>query len=1181
LLRRACGLLPGHRPAFEALLDLQRRERRWLQLADTWEEEIERLLGLEVPPPDRDLRVQKGLEELLAVCRDELGDLRWADRVAERLVNQVGGVRALVRRLGVLVASGVAGQGQGPPAALWAALAQAAGDEGVAARLRLFAAEAFLREGDRERARELAERAYQADVRGSTSSCAVALLERLAPSEDRRLAALEGELASLLQAGGQSAEVRTARFRLSSAALAAGAIERALAALEPLLAEGDPLACAWSWDVVRRLGKPALSTALLEAPTGRSEIDPSPRPLRAEAPADRGEAWERAGQADRAQASFAAALAEGFDADAALGLYRLAARSEDVAANVATLRQLAAGLEGEAREALAREAELLAAVAGLPSDSARTADALDATDARSEEERALLGWLQGVRRRDHRGTAEGLLGLAVLAAADEGTDAGAADAASGLLLRAVARARVAGPSHAAAVLARAWDYEPAEALLTPALSDLPLAKAALPDAGVIARQRRAATAPVDLAVSLLMEAAQACEEGGDGDGAVSLYGEVLARAPATLDALWALRRHAGERGDRHGWARVTVRLASVVRNRTRAATLWVEASSAWEDLGRIDEAIACLWQAVARVGATDEVSLRLPGLLETQGDDEGLETWLGHRLLRVTEPSARIALLWDRGSLRRDRLGKHDAAAADFKRILKLDPGHRPALEALAHLAEAAEAWDAAAHAWDRLLDRALRLAQPSLPLSLSLANALARAGDELRARQVLEEAIRAAPDEEAPREQLVGLLKMAGAWGEAIEGLQGLVERASTPARKAAFEEEIGVILLEQGRDPDAALAAFLRAGTSDPIGGGWDRALALAEASGREARDHVLASGLGLMRQAVQSTPLHVDLLRRFVGWLEKAARAVGPDERVRLAEEALTARQLLGVMGEEPSAPALGIGSGRGLAVPGFWNRLVPASAQGFALEIWPLLVDAAAELHPESTPRLPDVKRRRIAPQAEPSLAWIEALAVALGLPTLPIVFVAVPGAKAFAVELPEPTLCVSMDAPPRLDVPADRFAVGRALGLLHDRAAMLEALPPPQLVALFGAAAFVAGTRPTLVAPGAFKNLEGEAKRLGKAMSRKSRRALELEASRLGSENIDAEAFQQGLLATADRLGLLLAGDLGAALASRLATPPPLSVELLAHPALVPLVRFALSEEHILLRHEAGLGGEAK
>src|SRR5207244_4388952 len=118
----------------------------------------------------------------------------------------------------------------------------------------------------------------------------------------------------------------------------------------------------------------------------------------------------------------------------------------------------------------------------------------------------------GANGRDHRGVAEGLLGVAVLAAAaGEPLDPVVTDSVSGLLLRAVARARVAGPSHAGAVLERAWDFEPAEAMLVPAFSDQPLRQAVASDAGVTARERRAHAAPWDLAVSLLMEAAEACE----------------------------------------------------------------------------------------------------------------------------------------------------------------------------------------------------------------------------------------------------------------------------------------------------------------------------------------------------------------------------------------------------------------------------------------------------------------------------------------------------------------------------------------------------------------------------------------------------------------------------------------------------------------------------------------------
>jgi len=1180
LLRRAHELSPGHRPAFEALLDLQRSERRWLQLADTWEEELERLAAAGAEEPDRNGRLQRGLEELHAICRDELGDLRWADRVGERLVGTLGGARALVRRIGVVVAAGVAGQGQGPPADLWVALAGHAKDPGVAARLRLFAAEAFVREGDKERARELAEDAYRSGLPGPAAVCAVALLERLAPSDERRLGALEAELEALARADADPTQVRSARFRLALAALGSGATERGIAALQPLRQVGDPLALAWTWDVVRRLGRPAVSAALLEEAAKTAGL--SPMPLRAEGPADRGEAWERAGQPEAARRAYQEALAAGFDVDAGLGAYRLASRAGDLPATVAALRSLAAAAQGESRASLSREAELLAACSGLPADPMRTADLLDSAEPRWDEERALLGWLQGANRRDHRGVAEGLLGVAVLAAAaGEPLDPVTTDSVSGLLLRAVARARVAGPSHARAVLERAWDFEPAEAMLVPAFSDQPLPQAVASDAGVKAREQRAHAAPWDLAVSLLMEAADACEAGGDAAGALALYGRVLTRAPETLDALWAIRDIARRKGDDQAWARTTVRIATVVRNPRRSGALWLQAAAAWLGVGRPDESLACSWRAVERLGATEEIESRIRPLFERMGDVKGFEIWLGHRLVAVTAPAARVALIWERALLRRDRLGKPAEAAQDFKRILKIDPGHRPSLEALALLNEAAGSWDEAAQYWERLLAVASRQGHPSLPTALSLADALARTGRLERAAEVLGEAIRGAPEEESPRERLVQLHVQAGDWAAAIAGLRGLAELTASSVRKATLEVRVGAILRDHSRDPESALASFVRAGSLDPVGPGWDEALILAESRGdRALRDQLLGQALIEVRRAVENHPLDPPLLRRLASLLDRGGRSAVPEARVQLAEAAVVVRQLLAVLGEEARAPALSLGVGRGLANPAFWPRLTAPEARGFALEIWPLLVDAVAELHPRTTPRLPDVKRRRVSSETEPAVAWIEALAVALGMPTLPLVMVATSGTSVFAVELPEPTLCMSMETIPRLDSPHDRFLVGRVLGLLRERAAVLEALPAPQLAGLLGAAAFVAGARPSL-APGALKNLETEARRLGKAMSRRSRRAVELEASRFGFEVLDAEAFQQGLLSTADRLGLLLSGDLSATLETRLGREAPMGAESLAQePAILSLIRFALSEEHMILRHEAGLAGEA-
>jgi len=91
------------------------------------------------------------------------------------------------------------------------------------------------------------------------------------------------------------------------------------------------------------------------------------------------------------------------------------------------------------------------------------------------------------------------------------------------------------------------------------------------------------------------------------------------------------------------------------------------------------------------------------------------------------------------------------------------------------------------------------------------------------------------------------------------------------------------------------------------------------------------------------------------------------------------------------------------------------------------------------------------------------------------------------------------------------------------------------------------------------------------------MGRKERKALELEVSRFGFEAVDGAAFQAALLATADRLGLVLAGSLEPAVRVICGASAPTQAEIAANPRATELLRFALSDDYLGLRRDAEAG----
>jgi hypothetical protein len=99
------------------------------------------------------------------------------------------------------------------------------------------------------------------------------------------------------------------------------------------------------------------------------------------------------------------------------------------------------------------------------------------------------------------------------------------------------------------------------------------------------------------------------------------------------------------------------------------------------------------------------------------------------------------------------------------------------------------------------------------------------------------------------------------------------------------------------------------------------------------------------------------------------------------------------------------------------------------------------------------------------------------------------------------------------------------------------------------------------------------------------LGRKELKMLELEAARFGFESIDVGGYRAAVLQTADRLGLLFAGDVSVALrivhAAEIAPAAEAAVldheALAASPRALDVIRFALSEDYLALRLDAGAG----
>ena len=1211
LYRKALERCPGYPPAVDALEERLRVDGRWADLADVLEKDLA-ALG---PPPEDATGEATGadasvgaaplpsplarrrylLEALVGLNRDRLGrPARALVFQRQRVALDAGDLDGwmLTRDLelqALVVAPDPAGNaegnatGNGDPHAVLrregvATLIQLAARAGQPAVMAALENEAAASVTDDP---SLAEQFYRDAAVGDRTGIAAGHLAAKLASPADRARAVARELGAA-DAAGRTDVARGLRHRLALERARAGEWRDAVSVLAPVYSAGDEGARALSFDRARLSGDPALEVLTL----GEAGSEASAAGL--VAAADLGEALERNGNGEGAERAFREVLRSGRSTDAALGLLRTASVAGHYAAVSDALRAIGDMSFDDSGAtigaAAAREADLL--------DSARGEGAARLTErAAADADDAFGDWIEGVRRDDQRQVAGALIDLSRLAGGPPPVGPDAAATESGRLLgRAVARSRLAGRATAEAVHRRAWAAAPGNAVVAQSISDLrtgtPAGAAegiALPDT----RADRAAHLPataIGLAIDLEIERALEQEAAGNLGEALDVYARILARDAESLEAMLGVRRLARAAGDALGEARALARLGALVKTPARAAAFFGEAAPLYERAGHKEQAIAAYLKVLEHSpdedGAFGALAALLRAGVDLPGNAKTLDRVLGHRLQRraaAADPTEIIALLGERATNRLARLDDRENAAQDLKRILKLDPLHQRALREIATLAIAMEHPADAAMFLTRYL--AVTRDEPSAAAArLELAQAYEDAGDRARAVEALRAAIAARPRDPVSWQRLTDLYSRAGDWKNAVASLRSWEAIVDDLAGKARLYLRLGRLLRDDAYDlPEAALA-FRRAAELDPLGDGTRELALLHESAGDEAgRTAVMEHAIAEARQALDRDPFDVPRLRGLKQRLDDAWR----DRRGREASQ--TVAQVLGLLGAPPDdlaevPPAL-------RPVPAslpdtFWAALIDPPALGFMTEVWLLLADAVIEIYPPDVAAMGAVRQNRVAPESDPALGWLVHTAAALGVPSLmlhraPAGSAAVGADDALPVELPTPALVLG--APTGVDGGTSPFAVGRALGLLRFRATTAARLSADALQALFDAAAVIAGAPANV--PGVARALEPQVKALSRALARKDRKALALQASRFGFEGIDAAAWQASLLRGADRLGLVLAGDVrAAALAAGRFTAPPSPLDLRRNPATTALVRFALGEAYLAARRDAGQGG---
>ena len=105
----------------------------------------------------------------------------------------------------------------------------------------------------------------------------------------------------------------------------------------------------------------------------------------------------------------------------------------------------------------------------------------------------------------------------------------------------------------------------------------------------------------------------------------------------------------------------------------------------------------------------------------------------------------------------------------------------------------------------------------------------------------------------------------------------------------------------------------------------------------------------------------------------------------------------------------------------------------------------------------------------------------------------------------------------------------------------------------------------------------------EGRTVMRGIGRKEKKALVLQASRFAFEAFDLATWHEGVLRTADRLGLMMAGDVALSAQALVGTDEggAAAAKVATSPAALDLVRYALSEPYAALRHSVDAAAGAR
>jgi tetratricopeptide (TPR) repeat protein len=299
--------------------------------------------------------------------------------------------------------------------------------------------------------------------------------------------------------------------------------------------------------------------------------------------------------------------------------------------------------------------------------------------------------------------------------------------------------------------------------------------------------------------------------------AKDIYETILAEDPAHEGANDALARIYERTGDYAALVKILEKRADALRGEPKAESLCKIAELFEGQLDDLPEAVRRYEAAIAADERNLDALKGLDRIFNRTGRYKELLANLERQMNIAATPRQKINLLERSAAIYDEEFLDHESASKQYEGILAIDPAHENSLTALARHYRALDRWEDVA----ALAERHLKVTTDDarrVELLLSRGRVLSeQVGSPERAMAAYQAVIEINPDHGGALEALARLREKSGDSAAALDAIEALAGKASTPEQKAEQWMRAAKLLESRG-DRDGAIERYKAALDADP---------------------------------------------------------------------------------------------------------------------------------------------------------------------------------------------------------------------------------------------------------------------------------------------------------------------------------------------------------------------------